>query len=98
MMCFLALFQNHLWLVNTPFPFLADRSFIPSPAEGAPIGAADAGCHLHALVAHDAIKFELVTAAFSVDHILGPAAGLDSAVAAHNPVLLLFKFCFRFRC
>jgi len=88
-MFFRAMVQDQFRVIHVPFPFLAHWRFISPPAEGTAVGTADGRRHLHTLVAHDAIELQFVAATLATDHVPGPAAGLDRAMAADDAVALL---------
>lgn len=91
---FFAFFYDGAGVVHAPLPVFADRCFVSAPAECASVGAADAGCHLHALVAHNAVELEFVAPSLAAYHFLRPPACFDSAVASDDAVGLFFKVLF----
>jgi len=86
-----ALLYNKIWFVHVPRPVFGHRSFHVPPAERAAVRAAQARRHLHALVALNAVKPQLIASSLSLQHVFCPSARLHGAVAADKPVMLFLQ-------
>mmetsp|Transcript_23254 Transcript_23254/g.58154 ORF Transcript_23254/g.58154 Transcript_23254/m.58154 type:complete len:405 (+) Transcript_23254:279-1493(+) len=82
-------FKDHVGFVHLPFPLLADRVLVVTPAEHAGVRTRQTRCGFHALVRVDSIECAFVALATTTQRGLGPTTHLHTTVRADDLVALL---------